>query len=189
MCNRRVILTYTGKLFDFWKPRIEMICIEDIAHALALMNRYGGHTYTPYSVAEHCERMSHIEIAHPLVSLLHDAAEAYIGDIASPQKSYLWWASDLTDIVSFRKQENRIIRVIGESLGVSLFDNVKFKGVKDADLIMLATEVRDLMPDSTIFSQWIKEAEPLEEKIYPVSWKMAEERFLYRFQELTVGMK
>lgn len=186
MQNKRSILTYTGKLFDFWRPTQEMICIEDIAHALALTNRYGGHTYQPYSVAEHCERMSYIETAHPLVSLLHDVAEAYIGDISSPQKSYLWWASDLTDIVSFREQESKIIRVIGEVLGVrDLQGNVKYKGVKEADLIMLATEVRDLMPESTAFEQWTKGVKPLEETIYPLHWALAEDQFLARFKELT----
>lgn len=186
MQNERAILTYTGKLFDFWEPTPEMVCIEDIAHALALTNRYSGHTYQPYSVAEHCERMSYIETAPPLVSLLHDVAEAYIGDISSPQKSYLWWASDITDIVSFREQESRIIRVIGEALRIrDLQSNVKFKSVKEADLIMLVTEVRDLMPISTAFEQWTKGVEPLEEKIYPMHWQLAEDQFLARFEELT----
>ncbi len=186
MQNERTILTHTGKLFDFWGPTPDMICIEDIAHALALTNRYSGHTYQPYSVAEHCERMSYIETAHPLVSLLHDAAEAYIGDVSSPQKSYLWWASDLTDIVSFREQESRIIRFIGEVLVVrDLQGNVKFKGVKEADLIMLATEARDLMPESTAFDWRIKDTKPLEETIYPLHWALAEDQFLARFEELT----
>ena len=189
MQNERMILTYTGKLFDFWEPTPDMICIEDIAHALALTNRYNGHTYTPYSVAEHCERMSYIETARPLVSLLHDAAEAYVGDIASPQKSYLWWRTMRTGLDSslrpFREQESRIIRVIGEALGVrDLQENVKFKGVKEADLTMLATEVRDLMPESTVFDQWTKGVKPLEEKIYPLHWALAEDQFLYRFEEL-----
>jgi len=186
MQNERSILTYTGKLFDFWNPFPDMICIEDIAHALALTNRYNGHTYQPYSVAEHCERMSYIPTAHPLVSLLHDAAEAYVSDIASPQKKHLWWGSDLTDIVSFREQESKIIRVIGEALNVrGLQSNVKFAGVKEADLIMLATEVRDLMPESTIWSEWVKGVEPLEGKIYPMHWELAEDQFLARYEELT----
>lgn len=185
MGNNRSILTYTGRLFDFWEPTPEMICIEDIAHALALTNRYSGHTHTPYSVAEHCERMSYIETAHPLVSLLHEVAEAYVGDIPSPQKGYLWWASDLTDIVSFREQESRIVRVIGEALGVrDLQGNVKFKGVKEADIIMLATETRDLMPMTDAFDPWLGGVEPLEAKIYPQPWGLAEDMFLARFEEL-----
>jgi 5'-deoxynucleotidase YfbR-like HD superfamily hydrolase len=186
MQNERSILTYAGKLFDFWNPEPEMICIEDIAHALALTNRYNGHTYQPYSVAEHCKRMSYVPTAHPLVSLLHDAAEAYIGDTASPQKRYLWWGSDLTDVTSFREQENKIIRVIGEALGIrNLESDVKFRGVKEADLIMLATEVRDLMPESSIYTWWIKGVKPLEEKIHPLSWELAEDQFLARYEELT----
>jgi 5'-deoxynucleotidase YfbR-like HD superfamily hydrolase len=186
MQNERSILTYTGKLFDFWEPTPDMVCIEDIAHALALTNRYNGHTYQPYSVAEHCERMSYISTAHPLVSLLHDAAEAYVGDIASPQKRRLWWDFDLTGATSFREQENKIIRVIGEALSLrDLESNVKSKGVKEADLIMLATEARDLMPESSIYTWWTKEVEPLEEKIYPLHWALVEDQFLTRYEELT----
>ena len=185
MQNKRSILTYTGRVFDFWEPTHDMICIEDIAHSLALINRYNGHTHTPYSVAEHCERMSYIPTAHPLVSLLHDAAEAYVGDIASPQKNYLWWASDLTNITPYRVQEGKIIRVIGETLGVrDLRGNIEYKGVKEADLTMLATEVRDLMPESTAFEQWTKGVKPLEEKITPLCWELAEDQFLARFEEL-----
>lgn len=183
MCNRN-ILTYTGKLFDFWEPRPEMICIEDIAHALALTNRYGGHTHTPYSVAEHCERMSYPELpGDPLTNLLHDAAEAYVGDIASPQKQHLVWAVDATK--KFKDQEDHILFVIYKALGLIQRECSKAaRETKKADLIMLATEVRDLMPVTTAFDSWLGNVEPLEAKIYPMPWELVEDMFLARFEEL-----
>ncbi len=177
----RNILTYTGRLFDFWEPTPEMICIEDIAHALALTNRYGGHTHTPYSVAEHCERMSYPELpGDPLTNLLHDAAEAYIGDIASPQKQHLVW-SVVSDVHHFAKQESVILSVIYKALNIP---EQSHPDTKKADLIMLATEVRDLMPTSDSYIWGSKEAEPLEEKIYPLPWGLVEDMFLARFEEL-----
>jgi hypothetical protein len=181
MQNERTTLTYTGKLFDFWEPTPDMVCIEDIAHALALTNRYNGHTYQPYSVAEHCERMSYLP-GNPLVNLLHEGAEAYVGDIISPHKKHLeWCVPDAGNVcgVSFRDQESIILDVVGEALGVSnLAYDVHLPETKRADLIMLATETRDLMPESSIYTWWTKEVEPLEEKIYPLHWALVEDQFL-----------
>jgi hypothetical protein len=58
----RSIMTHSGKTIDFLDPDPEQICIEDIARGLALCNRYNGHTKLPYSVAEHCVRMSEVSI-------------------------------------------------------------------------------------------------------------------------------
>jgi len=183
--NKRTILTYTGRIFDFWEPTLEMICIDDIAHALALINRYNGHTHTPYSVAEHCERMSYLP-GDPLVNLLHDAAEAYIGDVPSPQKKCLRFGVEDEGNTPFSNQELFILGFIGSALGVHrLANRVGHPDVKKADLIMLATETRDLMPSSNLYSWWTKGVTPLKEKITPLPWELAEDQFLARFEELT----
>ncbi|KKN77868.1 hypothetical protein LCGC14_0356050 [marine sediment metagenome] len=190
MDDRRVILTYTGKVFDFWEPTPEMFCIEDIAHALAMQNRFNGHTVQPYSVAEHCVRMSYVEDrlpGDPLTNLLHEVAEAYVGDIASPQKQYLTWevpSSGCVSTVTFRDQESMIVEVIFKALDVSLLPT---DGTKKADRIMLATEIRDLMFSTTLFNEYLVGVEPLEEKIYPWEWFRAEQEFLIRFKELING--
>jgi len=68
------------------------IRIEDIGHALAQINRYTGHASRPYSVAEHSLLVSDIAAmanATPIVqlaALMHDAHEAYTGDVSSPVK-------------------------------------------------------------------------------------------------------
>jgi len=88
----RRITTFTGKLVDVFDLRPEDVCIEDIAHALSQINRYGGHTAFPYSVGQHSTIMAR-ELEYRRASndicrqaLLHDAAEAYISDLPQPIK-------------------------------------------------------------------------------------------------------
>jgi len=187
----RKILTFSGKLFDWQHPTVDMICIEDIAHALSLINRYTGHTRLPYSVAEHCVRASYVTSGDALVNLLHDAAEAYVGDIASPQKRALCWKQSGQYIspqyTSFKQQEIKILEVIAQALDVpSLAKGANTGGTKEADLIMLATEVRDLMPTDTkgIFIPWLQGVQPLPIKIAPWNWAIARSEFLKRYEEL-----
>lgn len=46
--------TYTGRVWRPLDPQPEDVVQEDIAHALALTNRFNGATREPYSVAQHC---------------------------------------------------------------------------------------------------------------------------------------
>lgn len=177
------IVTYTGKSFDLLNPIPEMVCIEDIAHSLSLQCRYTGHPIQFYSVAQHCVLMAeNNELpGDPLVKLLHDAAEAYIGDIARPWKQLLWihrFQGSETSVQSAKDFEGRIQKIIGLALGVDLTPSAE---VKEADNQMMATEIRDLMPKSDDFSG---NAEPLKQTIFPWSWEQAEESFLYRYKEL-----
>lgn len=92
------IETFTGKKFYVGrvveKEAILDICIEDIAHALSMECRYGGHCRDFYSVAEHSchvfdlwlELVSFRNHKHDLHVLLHDAHEAYFKDIPYPIK-------------------------------------------------------------------------------------------------------
>jgi 5'-deoxynucleotidase YfbR-like HD superfamily hydrolase len=82
--------TYTGRCFWPLDPRPGEICIQDIAHALAMTCRYGGHCEQFYSVAEHSVLVSrHVPQEFALWGLLHDAAEAYSADIPRPLKRFL----------------------------------------------------------------------------------------------------
>ena len=191
------IVTYTGKIFDFLNPKPEQVCIEDIAHSLAYQCRYTGHTRKFYSIAQHCVLMAENSDlpGDPLSKLLHDAAETYIGDIARPWKQLLLvnppsknpscHFPSIGDFISIREFEQKIQAVIGLALGVDLTDSAE---VKVADIRMMATEIRDLMPrmpDSSVWS--IKENNlPVEEIIVPWSPVHAEELFLLVYAKCLV---
>lgn len=82
--------TYLGIVFYPYAPRAEAIQIEDIAHHLSLLCRFNGAVRTFYSVAEHSVRVAawvhSVAPEHALWALLHDASEAYIGDMIRPVK-------------------------------------------------------------------------------------------------------
>lgn len=175
---RGKIETYSGKIFDLLDPKPEMVCIEDIIHSLANICRYAGHVQEFYSVAEHSVRMamSPVFSGKPLARLMHDAAEAYIGDIASPWKQMLNVELDIDDVLSVKEFESRILTVICKALDLRL-TNDDFLAVKEADNRMYATEVRDLtlIPDDPVWC--IKDIKPLEGTIIPWSSEEAAERF------------
>lgn len=79
------------------------IDIEDIAHGLSLQNRFNGHIAHPYSVAQHCLNAVGCAIEFHkeddpnilLAILMHDCAEAYLGDIVRPLKYMYYDAFEL----------------------------------------------------------------------------------------------
>lgn len=179
---RKIMLTFTGKVFDFDDISNNDICIEDIAHHLSLINRFTGATKTAYSVAEHCYRMSTEDLpGDPLSRLMHDAAEAFIGDLSSCWKSKLYIINRCTTFEQVKFFERDIQDRIDECL------NEVTHEVKEADMIMLATEVRDLMPCGVtdLWKEWLGEAKPLTQTIIPVPADVAEWRFLTRYNGLT----
>lgn len=114
------IRTYTGKVFDLKILDPESICIEDIAHALANTARFGGHLNKFYSVAQHSVHIAErVMKEFRLDALLHDASEAYLGDMPSPFKKML---------PEFKLNEDRVMNVIAEKFGFDypLNDQVKF---------------------------------------------------------------
>lgn len=89
--SNATIQTYTGEMFDMFLVDRAKINVEDIAHALSMLCRYGGHSHEFYSVAEHSVLMSRYfealgdnDLAR--AALLHDATEAYMGDLVRPIK-------------------------------------------------------------------------------------------------------
>lgn len=82
--------TYTGRAFYPLNPQPAHVDLEDIAHGLANLCRYGGQCRTFYSVAEHSVLLSYAvppELAR--WALMHDASEAYLSDVIRPIKPYL----------------------------------------------------------------------------------------------------
>lgn len=92
MPKSRTIRTHTGAYIDVFDPHPDTISIQDIAEGLANVTRFSGQAGF-YSVAQHSiEVMKLVEFDSPkdaLAALLHDAAEAYVQDLASPIKHNL----------------------------------------------------------------------------------------------------
>ena len=90
------IQLHSGLMFDLIHPDPKRILLYDIAHSLARICRFTGHVDGFYSVAEHSVYVAQIIAGrlgdrHPAIAagLLHDAEEAYVGDVASPLKRQL----------------------------------------------------------------------------------------------------
>jgi hypothetical protein len=84
------IIMNSGQMVNLLDPDPETILIDDIAHNLAKLCRFNGATNRFYSVAEHSLYVSEL-VGHPhrFAALMHDAAEAYLGDIVTPLKQLL----------------------------------------------------------------------------------------------------
>lgn len=174
------ILTSKGYDFCFfdWDGFANLYDIQDIAHALSNLCRFTGHTREFYSVATHSVHVSRIvPRQHALAGLLHDAAEAYLGDVSSPLKALL---------PDYKKLERFFEAQIFKHFGLPAELPPE---VKQADQIMLATEMRDLMPVTArdmagLAAQGIKAHPDL--TAYPQVPSVAKDAFLRRFQELTI---
>lgn len=176
------IQTCSGKYFDLTDTTGDAIFdIRSIAHALSNICRFTGHTRKFYSVAQHCVLCSYIEPEiKPFEKLMHDASEAYLGDVSSPLKRML---------PGYVEIERRIEREIELYFGLEPDRNKGVGQVKRADLVMLLTEKRDLMPFNAMDCKewlWVNELElsPLEKRIIPMSAGQAKNAFLARFYQL-----
>jgi hypothetical protein len=81
------IITQSGKIIDFQNIDVKQIELEDIVTGLSNVCRYSGQVSEFYSVAEHCMMVSdYVPKRLRKYALLHDAAEAYMGDVPRPVK-------------------------------------------------------------------------------------------------------
>ncbi len=132
--------TFLGtKVFPL-DPRVEDIDIRDIAHQLSLICRYGGATRHHLSVAEHSVHVaSQLPLAFRREGLLHDAAEAYIGDMRRPIKHE-------PEMSFFREVEEKLEAVIFERFGVTSTPESR-AAIKSIDNRIIIDEVRCLMSE------------------------------------------
>lgn len=162
----------SGKPFYPLGAKESEIYIKDIAHALSNICRYNGHCNTFYSVAQHCVILSYLlKGDDKFTALMHDATEAYLGDMIRPLK--------LIDD-SFNKNEDNLWKVIARRfvLPNSLSETLKYE-----DTRICFTERRDLL-NHTGECSWGKEMLPHEFKINTWPPKKAKRIFLRRFNEL-----
>jgi len=164
------IYTYSGLKFNAFEPHNDQICIEDIAHALALNCRFNGHIHTHFSVAQHSIIISKlVPKEYALEALLHDAPEAYLTDVPRPIKRFLPECQEI---------EDNILEVILKKFGCvfPLPDCVL-----EIDHHMVADEAIALWPKRP---EWVNDFTPNGIEINPWNWKVSEKLFLERFREL-----
>lgn len=158
-------------LLDPWNSEFE---IQDVAHGLAHLCRFTGHTRTFYSVAQHSVMVSLIlpsELA--MAGLFHDAQEAFIGDMSTPLKNLL---------PGYREIEREVERAVHARFGLP--ERLPPE-VKQADLIMLATEKRDLMPACDMAWHLLEGITPLPARIEPLGPDAARALFMRRYTEIS----
>jgi 5'-deoxynucleotidase YfbR-like HD superfamily hydrolase len=171
------IQTYSNKKFNILDPQPDEICIEDIAHALSQQCRFTGHTKFHYSVAQHsyyCSTIVAPEFA--LEALLHDASEAYIGDMSRPMKHFTAAGEEYVKVE--RKIEECIARKFNLPTKMS-------EEVKRADNLMLYAEKTALMSRMEWDTKWSATQEAANVRIVEWSPNWAEDMFLCRFYGLS----
>jgi len=188
--NPPTMTLYSGREVDIFNLRPNDIDIEDIAHALANICRYGGHCLFHYSVALHSVLCSYEEgtIIEQLEFLLHDASEAFVNDLVRPIKHR-------PEFEHYRLEEDKIQEIIFNKFKLSypLSDRVH-----EVDNQILRRELKDVVitqeeinKKSSELSVSLRDARKFlrEEKtiscsIPKISPEDAEELFLNRFYEL-----
>jgi 5'-deoxynucleotidase YfbR-like HD superfamily hydrolase len=168
------INTYLGKQFYPLNPRIEDIDIEDIAHALSRINRFTGHINKEnYSVAEHSVLVSYFcneeDRKH---ALLHDGSEFALADLSSPLKRS-------GKFENYKKFEKQLQSMIYKKFGLN---EEEPKSVRNADLLMLATEAVNLFDNINL--NWNLPCAPAPITIKGLNPNAAKKLFMDRFKEL-----
>ncbi len=131
-----IIRTLSGKHFNLFEPTPEMIDIQDIASGLANKGHFSGLTPSFFSIAQHsvmvCDEFAFwdfsIDPRLKLLALLHDAAEAYIGDMIKPLK---------VRIPQFSEVEDQIMKAICQRFGI---DHSSLHLIKSTDLFIQEVE-------------------------------------------------
>lgn len=140
--SHTLFATYTGRLIDYKNITVDDICLEDIAHHLTNIQRFGGclPLDVKYSVASHslnCYIMA--KMLHPgeidlhRAALMHDASETYLGDMVSGLKRLM---------SEYEALERSVSKTINNKYKLQ-----EFTRVKDIDKRIMLDEVKSLIPD------------------------------------------
>lgn len=174
------IQTFSGRKVDLLDPQPESIFLHDIAWSLSRLCRFGGHTNTDqiYSVAQHSYHVSYeVPAEHALAGLMHDAHEAYLGDITRPVKDVI---EQLTG-GAFARFETKLQLAVFEAFGIAWPIP---ETVNEADLTLLATERKRVLNKSPhAWDLALPEPKPIEitATIAPIYWQAS---FLKRFDQV-----
>lgn len=168
------IQTHSGRRFDLLEPRADQVDIVDIAHALANLCRFNGHVTRFYSVAQHSVFVSNlVGPEYAFCGLMHDATEAYVGDMTRPLKQVMPW---------FKEVEDRIWLAVADRFGLP---RELPPAVKHADNVALVTERRDLLkPCGHRWDEGLEAVPPRPETLRAMEPGPARAAFIHRFAQL-----
>ncbi len=140
--------TFSGEVVSLKRPLVSTIRMGDIGHSLALQCRFNGHVRELYSVAQHSLLVARaLEIWHrdkrlTRLGLLHDAAEAYTGDVIRAMKHVC---------PGVREIDGGLMRVIYEATGAGAPTEEEKALIKEADRTILLLEAEALMPPGRVY--------------------------------------
>lgn len=178
-----VVMAPSGRAVNPLDLQVEDILFEDIALSLSNECRFGGKTDPFYSVAEHSVRVARWvkekggSPEDEQWALIHDAAEAYLRDMARPLKADPYFGR------AHRGAEAKAMSVICERLGI---EKKQPAIVGDGDVALFTAERRDLMPRSELWDLWSVpiELDVPQEKICPWTGPRARKEWLRQFIRL-----
>jgi len=177
--NYVYITTFSGTRINAFDPDPSTMLISDIAHSLSLICRWNGQIREFYSVAQHSIMVSHLcDPEDAMIGLLHDAGEAYLGDLVNPVKH-------LDAMVEYVNLEKKYDAAIAKSINLPSIE--KTPSVELADKLALVKEAK--MLSRPIPTKYVHLLEKWEGILDAVAWKIltpreAELAFLKRFDYL-----
>jgi 5'-deoxynucleotidase YfbR-like HD superfamily hydrolase len=171
--------TVTGRWVNPFDPDPEQLDARDIARALGNLCRFGGHSRAFYSVAQHSVIVSRLveerggDTEDAFAALMHDATEAYLGDMPHPIKHRSLLGA------AFKAAEEHLENAIRERFGIK----AEVPEIKRADRALLATERRTFSAESWHWPE-LDGVEALDLEIIPWPPDEAARAFADRFAEL-----
>lgn len=177
VANDSWIQTRTGIAFPLLSAEPSDVHLQDIAHALSNLCRFTGHVTSFYSVAQHSVHVSHlVPPEYALAGLMHDATEAYLGDVSTPLKTLL---------PTYTAIEHNLERVIAQAFGLPWpAPAAQRTAIRQADLVALATERRDLLLPGPTWAPSLEAIRPDPECIEPASPREAYALFVLRYHDI-----
>jgi uncharacterized protein len=171
--------TVSGRWVNPIDPDPQQFDIEDIARALGNLCRFGGHCRVFYSVAQHSVIVSELveqrggDVEDVFAALMHDASEAYLGDMPHPLKH----RSALGAV--FKEAEDHLEAALREHFAIK----PGVAEIKRADRALLAAERRAFSAERWAWPE-LEGVEPLDIELEALSPDESERTFMRRFAEL-----
>jgi 5'-deoxynucleotidase YfbR-like HD superfamily hydrolase len=171
--------TVSGRWVNPFDPDPDQLDAGDIARALANQCRFGGHSRVFYSVAQHSVIVSELveqrggDAEDVFAALMHDASEAYLGDMPHP--------------IKHRSSLGAAFKAAEDHLEAALRERFRIKAdvpeIKRADRALLATERRAFSAEGWHWPE-LEGVEPLELQLEALAPDEAAQAFAQRYAEL-----